>query len=82
MSILGLHQALNIDISVYQGTRWKRFDSEPSKLRLYLITKNIAAEIATRIYSTLRDLSVINDKSILSIIPKLVDTYPAGTLDS
>ena len=44
--------------------------------------KNIAAEISPPTSSALRDLSVIFDKSILSINPKFVDAYPARNLDS
>ena len=53
----------------------------PPKLRLYHLTKNLAAKIAPHIYSALRDLGVIFDKYILSIIPILVGADRAGTAD-
>ena len=55
---------------------------EPPKLRLYLLTKNIAAEIAPHISYALRGLGVIFEYYILSSSKKLADADPAGTLDS
>ena len=43
----------------------KNINLEPPKLRLYQLTKNIAAKIEPHIYSTLRDLRVIFDKCLL-----------------
>ena len=60
----------------------KEFNLEPPKLRLYQIIKNPVAKIVPHIYSSLGYLSVIIEKSTLSIGAKLVDTEPAGTLDS
>ena len=59
----------------------KGFNFEPPKLRLYQLTKNIAANIAPHIPSAFRDLGVIFDKSILYIIPKLVGADRAVTED-
>ena len=42
----------------------KEFNLEPPKLRLYELTKKLAAKIAPHISSSLRDLGVIFDKSI------------------
>ena len=44
--------------------------------------KNHAAKISPQVSSSLRHLSVIFEKYILSSIPKFVYTYPAGTLAS
>ena len=74
------HSSVQIHISRHHLD--KELNLEPSKLHLYKLTKNIAVEIMTHISSTLRHLSVIFEKSILDSYPKLVDTNPAGTLDS
>ena len=60
----------------------KDFNLKLPTLRLYHLTKNIAAEIAPHISSALRDLGVIFEKSLLSSSTKLVDAYPEGALDS
>ena len=44
----------------------KKFNLEPPKLRLYQLTKKLAAKIAPHVYSDLRVLGVIFDTSILS----------------
>ena len=49
---------------------------------MYQLTKNISADIAPHIYSSLRDLSVIFEIYILSSSPKFLDIDLAGTLDS
>ena len=49
----------------------KQFNLEPPKLRLYQMTKALAAKIAPHVSSALRDLSVNFDKSILSRSPLL-----------
>ena len=49
---------------------------------MYQLTKTLPADIAPHIYSSLRDLGVIFDKSILSIIPKLDCADPEGTADA
>ena len=46
------------------------------------INKKLAAEIASHISSALIDLSMCFDQSMLSSSKKMVDTNPAGTLDS
>ena len=38
---------------------YKELNLEPLNLRMYELTKNISAEIAPNIYSTLRDLGMI-----------------------
>ena len=60
----------------------KEINFEPPKLRLYQLTKVLAAEISPHIYSSLRDLCVIIETIILSISTKLADVDPTGTLDS
>ena len=61
---------------------YKQFNLEPPKLRLYQLTKNIPAKIASHIYSALRDLGVIFNKSILYRSPILAGADRAGTEDS
>ena len=60
----------------------KQFNLEPPKLRLYQLTKNLAAKIAPHISSALRDLDLIFDKSILSRGPVLSSSDRAGTVYS
>ena len=60
----------------------KQFNLEPPKLQLYQLTKNISDKIVSRIYSALRDLSVIFDKYILSRSTVLEGADRAGTEDS
>ena len=60
----------------------KWFSSEPPKLRLYQLTKNIAAKIAPHIFSALRDLGVIFDKFIIPRSPTLACADCTGTEDS
>ena len=55
---------------------------EPPKLRLYQLTKNIAAKIELHIFYALRDLGVIFDESILSRSPILAGEDHAGNADS
>ena len=43
----------------------KKFNLEPPKLRLYQLTKKLAAKIAPHISSAMRGLGVVFDKSIL-----------------
>ena len=50
----------------------KQFNLEPPNLRLYQLTKTLAANILPRISSELRDLGVIFDKFILYRSPILV----------
>ena len=57
----------------------KQFNLEPPKLQLYQLTKNPDANIAPHIYSALRDLGVIFDKSILSRSHILACADHAGT---
>ena len=57
----------------------KQFNLEPPKLRLYQLTKIIAAKIAPHISSALRDLGVIFDKSVLSRSTILAGADHAGT---
>ena len=42
----------------------KQFNLEPPKLHLCQLTKSLAAKIAPRVSSALRDLGVIFDKSM------------------
>ena len=44
--------------------------------------KNLAAEIAPHVSSSLRDLGVIFERYIISSSPKLADVDPEGKLDS
>ena len=57
----------------------EEFNSEPRNLCIYQPTKNISANIVPHISSTLRDLCVIFDKSILSRSPILAGADRAGT---
>ena len=59
LSLLGLHQALNMDISIYQGTSWKKFEFGTTKATFVTTNKNIAPDIAPHISSVLIDLSMI-----------------------
>ena len=47
----------------------KQFNLEPPKLRLYQLTKHLAANILPHISSALRDLGVIFDKYIYLEVP-------------
>ena len=53
---------------------YKQFNLEPPKLRLYQLTKRLAAKTLPYISSDLRYLGVIFDKYILSRGPTLVVT--------
>ena len=64
--------------SIYQGTILIFIYLEPQNLRLYQLTKNIAAEILPHTSSALRDLGVILEKCLLSSCPRLVDEDPEG----
>ena len=68
---------VNLPISRHQLE--KGLNLELPKLRLYQLTKNLAAEIAPHISSAFRDLGVIFEKSILSSCTKLVDADPEGS---
>ena len=57
----------------------KYFNLEPPKLRLYQLTKMLAAEIAPHVYSVLRELCVISYRYILSRSPILSGVDRAGT---
>ena len=54
---------------------------EPPTLRLYQLTKNLTAKITPHLYSTLRDLGVIINKSILYRSPILAGADRSGTSD-
>ena len=60
----------------------KHFNLEPPMLRLYQLTKNIAAKIESHISSALRYLGAIFDKCILSRSPILESADREGTADS
>ena len=60
----------------------KQFNLEPPNLRLYQLTKNLAAKVAPHISSAWRDLGVIFDKSILSRSPMLKGADRAGIVYS
>ena len=55
---------------------------EPPKLCLYQGTKILLLRMHPYIYFAITDRSVINDKYVLSIAPKLVYTDPVGNLYS
>ena len=58
------------------------FNLELPKLLLYQLTKIIDAEITPHIFSSLKDLGAIFEKSLLSSGTKLADADPEGNLDS
>ena len=72
--------SVNLHISGQHLDKW--FNLKPPKLRLYHLTKNIAAKIAPHISSALRYLGVIFDKSILSRSPILAGVDREGAADS
>ena len=60
----------------------KEFEFGTTKSISVPTNQNLPDNITSHIYSALRDLYVIFDKSILSSSPKLVDIYSTGTVDS
>ena len=58
----------------------KYFNLELPKLRMYQVTKTLAADIAPHISYALRYLIVVFEKYLLYSSPKLVDTDPEGNL--
>ena len=61
---------------------YKQLNLEPPNLRLYQTTRNIAGDIASNIYSALKDLGVIFEIYIQSSSTELAGAYPASSLDS